>query len=77
MVDEAWHANDGLVNTVSARAPFGAPQKPLDREHIERGVWNVMPDLRANHSYFQGGFLRAENPHPFFNDLRQLLLSLA
>lgn len=77
VVDEAWHANDGLVNTVSARAPFGAPQKPLDREHIERGVWNVMPDLRANHSYFQGGFLRAENPHPFFNDLRQLLLSLA
>lgn len=76
VVDDAWHANDGLVNTVSARAPFGAPQKPLDRARIERGVWNVMPDLRADHGWFQGGFLKRSDPHPFFHDLRELLEGL-
>lgn len=76
VVDDAWHANDGLVNTISARAPFGAPQKPLDRASIERGVWNVMPDLHKDHGYFQGGFIRKQDPHPFFDELLDLLLSL-
>ena len=75
MGDE-WHANDGLVNTVSERAPFGAPQKPLERGGVEKGVWNVMPDLRADHSYFTGGFLKKQNPHPFFRDLIELIDSL-
>ena len=35
---DEWHANDGLVNTVSARVPLGAPHKPLDRGKIEKGV---------------------------------------
>jgi hypothetical protein len=34
VVDNAWYANDGLVNTLSARAPLGAPQKPFDRSDI-------------------------------------------
>ncbi len=76
VVDEAWHANDGLVNTVSARAPFGAPQRPLDRDDVERGVWNVMDDLRADHSFFSGDYLRKSDPHPFFRDLLELLLTL-
>lgn len=76
VVDDAWHANDGLVNTVSARAPMGAPQKSIDREHVERGVWNVMPDLRADHSFFSGGYMHKSDPHPFFRDLLELLLSL-
>ena len=71
-----WHANDGLVNTASARAPLGAPCKPLDRGHVEKGIWNIMPDLRADHSYFTGGYLRKQNPHPFFDDLMDLLESL-
>ena len=76
VVDDEWHANDGLVNTVSARAPFGAPQKPLERGNIEAGTWNVMPDLRADHSYFTGGYLKKQNPHPFFLDLMELLEGL-
>lgn len=73
---DEWHANDGLVNTVSARAPLGAPSKPLDRSKVEKGVWNVMPDLRADHSYFTGGYLKKQDPHPFFEDLIELLESL-
>lgn len=76
VIDDAWHANDGLVNTFSARAPLGAPQKPFDPEHVERGVWNVMPDLSHDHGYFQGGFIKKQNPKPFFDDLRELLIGL-
>lgn len=76
VVDDNWHANDGLVNTFSARAPFGAPQKPLDRDNIERGIWNVMPDLHTDHGFFQGGFINKRDPRPFFQDLLELLLSL-
>ena len=76
VIDDEWHANDGLVNTISARAPFGDPQKPLDRSNIEKGIWNIMPDVRANHSYFQGGFFLKQDPFPFFQDLMELLSSL-
>lgn len=76
VVDDAWHANDGLVNTISARAPFDDPQQPLDREHVQKGVWNVMPDVRANHSFFQGGFVMKQDPFPYFADLMDLLSSL-
>ncbi len=76
VVNDEWHANDGLVNTVSARAPFGDPQQPLDRQNIAKGVWNVMPDIRTNHSFFQGGFLMKQDPFPFFQDLMSLLASL-
>ena len=75
-VDDSWHANDGLVNTVSAHAPIGSPQKPLDEANIERGVWNVMPDLQADHGFFQGGFIKKQDPHGFFRELRELLLGL-
>lgn len=38
VVDESWRENDGLVNTVSAMVPTGAPSKPLNRENAERGM---------------------------------------
>ena len=76
VVDDAWHANDGLVNTVSARAPFGEPQTAFDKEKLERGVWNVMPDLQVDHSFFSGGYIHKTDPHPFFGDLLELLLTL-
>jgi len=76
VIDDEWHANDGLVNTVSAHAPFDAPCKPLDRGKVEKGIWNVMPDLRADHAYFTGGHLKKQNPHSFFRDLLELLESL-
>ena len=76
MVDDAWHANDGLVNTISARAPIGAPQKPFDRAHIEPGVWNVMPDMHVDHGFFQGGFMKRQDPHGFYRELMDVLEAL-
>ena len=76
VVDDAWHANDGLVNTLSARAPIGAPQRPLGAEGLEKGVWNVLPDLHADHGYFQGGYTLHQDPSPFFDILLDLLTAL-
>ena len=49
VIDESWRENDGLVNTISAVAPFGAPSKPLDRADIRPGIWNVFPTLDGDH----------------------------
>ncbi len=35
-IDETWRKNDGLVNTISARAPFEAPQIAFDPSCIEK-----------------------------------------
>lgn len=76
VIDSAWYPNDGLVNTLSAHAPFGAPQKSFDPTNIERGVWNVMPDLHTDHGFFQGGFISKRDPQHFYQELLKLLQSL-
>ena len=67
--DESWRENDGLVNTVSAMAPSGAPSRPLDRERIEPGTWNVFPVIRGDHMYLQGGLTRWHDVRGFYLDL--------
>ena len=44
-----WQTRDGLVNTVSAKYPFGDEQREFSAEKIERGLWNVMPVQRGDH----------------------------
>ena len=34
-----WMPNDGMVNTISARYPIGAANKPYDADNIEAGIW--------------------------------------
>ena len=65
VVDEAWLENDGLVNTISAKAPFGAPQKDYDPDNVATGIWNIMPIYHGDHMSLQGGML-----HP--NDVKDL-----
>ena len=67
--DGRWRENDGLVNTVSAAAPEGAPSRPLDREHPARGCWNVFPVLEGDHMWLQGGLMRRHDIRPFYLDL--------
>lgn len=33
-IDESWLANDGLVNVVSAKYPFGSEYTDFDERHI-------------------------------------------
>ena len=75
-VDESWRENDGLVNTVSATAPSGAPSKPLDRERIEPGRWNVFPTLRGDHMWLQGGLTHRHDIRAFYLDLLTMISGL-
>ena len=56
-MDSEWLANDGMVNTVSARYPLGTPHKPYNDNTIESGVWNVHTDIDADHFGVIGGSL--------------------
>ncbi len=69
VIDNSWRENDGLVNTISEKAPFGAPSKDLDRSSIERGVWNVFPVLDTDHMWFQGGLMHRHDIKDFYLDL--------
>ncbi len=52
-----WQENDGLVNTVSARAPDFAPQEDFtDYANLKKGVWYIMPTYKGDHMALQGGF---------------------
>ncbi len=64
--DETWRDNDGLVNTVSARAPFDAPQQEFDPADIRRGVWNIMPVVQGDHMALEGGMFIVRGVQPLF-----------
>ncbi len=75
-IDGSWRENDGLVNTVSAKAPSGAPAKPLDRAHVKPGIWNVFPTFDGDHMALQGGLMRRHEIRGFYEDLLSLIASL-
>ncbi len=75
-IDDSWRENDGLVNTVSAMAPSGAPSKPLDRTGIEPGIWNVFPTFDGDHMALQGGLTRRHGIRGFYEDLLAMIESL-
>ena len=76
VVDENWLENDGMVNTISAGAPFNAPSKALDRENIEPGIWNVAETYRGDHMAFCGDLFRPNNIRPFFADWTDMINSV-
>ena len=64
--DESWRENDGLVNTISAKAPFGQPQKHFAANDVPRGVWNVMPVVRGDHMALEGGLFHVNDVKPLY-----------
>ena len=76
-IDLSWCENDGLVNTISEKAPLDAPSKPFDRKDIEAGVWNVLPTLEADHMWLQGGLMRKHDIRDFYSRLIKTIDALA
>ena len=76
VIDEKWQENDGLVNTVSAGAPFGAPAKAFERDHIKAGVWNVFPPFDGDHMALQGGLMRKHDIRAFYLELLEMINGL-
>lgn len=76
-VDESWQPNDGLVNTVSARAPLNAPSVDfVEGMEIKSGVWNVMPEVVGDHMSLQGGFSKRTKVKGFYLKLAKMLSEL-
>lgn len=73
VIDDTWRENDGLVNTVSAKAPIGAPSKDLDRNNIAKGVWNVFPTIEGDHMWLQGGLMHKHDIRGFYLELLELI----
>jgi triacylglycerol lipase len=59
-IDDRWKPNDGLVNTISATAPFGQAQQTvadaaiLKPEYLAPASWYVMPTVRGDHGSIVG-----------------------
>lgn len=65
LLGKEWQENDGLVNTLSARAPSHAPSADFPAEKVDacklqKGLWYIMPVYKGDHMSLQGG-LTIEN----------------
>lgn len=76
VVDETWRRNDGLVNTISALYPSGAPHKDFDENSVQTGIWNVMPIYYGDHMSLQGGMTVKNNVRLFYAEHIDLINSL-
>lgn len=78
-VGEEWQSNDGMVNEISAKAPFGEPCEDYKTGmKVKTGVWYVMPTIRGDHMFIVGGV----SPHtssdikPFYIKLLDGIIDL-
>ena len=76
VVDESWFENDGLVNTISAGAPFGEESVRLDRDNIRPGIWNVAEAHRGDHMSLMGDLWKTKNIRPLYADCMEMINSL-
>ena len=72
-LDITWRENDGLVNTVSAMAPSGAPSQPLDERNIIPGVWNIFPTVKGDHVWPQGGLMCKHDIRDFYLKMLRMI----
>ena len=75
-IDESWRDNDGLVNTVSAKAPFNAESKQFEKDNIKKGIWNVFPVIKGDHVWPQGGMFYRRNIKNFYTELLEMINAL-
>lgn len=76
VIDDSWKRNDGLVNTVSAGAPIGAPCAEYPADTFLPGTWYVMPVYQGDHMSLQGGMTKRNKIKPYYLDLLAMIDSL-
>jgi hypothetical protein len=59
-IDASWFPSDGVVNTISMRAPAGHPVRDYDGTAV-KGVWNFLGNYRG---YDHFDILNWPNPGP-------------
>lgn len=77
VLDESWQDNDGLVNTISAGAPFGQPAEAYQEgTDLRPGIWYVLPVKKGDHMSPGGGFTKRVNMKPYYLSLSETLSAL-
>lgn len=69
-IDASWQMNDGLVNTISARAPFNATSVDYKEDmNVKPGIWYVLPTFKGDHMSLQGGMTKRVKVKELYLDL--------
>ena len=76
VIDESWKESDGLVNTISAKAPSHSPSKEFDPDKIEPGIWQTMPVFQGDHMSLQGGMFLKRDIRGYYKDLLTMIEGL-
>lgn len=76
VIGEEWLENDGLVNTYSAKAPLGAPQKDFEEGNVQKGIWNIMPVYSGDHMSLEGGFFIVNDIKDLYSEHLSMINSL-
>jgi triacylglycerol lipase len=75
-IDSKWFPNDGVVNTVSMRAPDGHPVRDFDGEAV-RGMWNFLGTYRGiDHFDIIGWPKKGPAVYPIYDRVTDLLYAL-
>lgn len=76
VIDESWRENDGLVNTISAKAPSSSPVTDYDKDNVQKGIWNVMPTYNGDHMSLQGGMTKPNDVKSLYVEHLSMINSL-
>lgn len=75
-VDSRWFVNDGVVNTVSMRSPFGQPVRDYDGKAV-RGTWNFLQEYRTYDHFDVLGWPRSgAKAYPIYDTVTAILYGL-
>ncbi len=76
VIDESWLDNDGLVNVISAKAPFDELSTDYDKNNVKTGIWNIMPVYKGDHMSLQGGMMKTNDIRDFYTAHLQMINEL-
>ncbi|MCQ2412115.1 MAG: hypothetical protein MJ057_04085 [Sphaerochaetaceae bacterium] len=76
VIDASWQPNDGLVNTISAKAPIGQPSQDYNGQSLVPGIWYNMPVVEGEHMCLQGGLFIKHKVRPFYLELLGMIQDL-
>jgi triacylglycerol lipase len=75
-VDSSWFPNDGVVNTISMRAPAGHPQRTYDGNAV-RGSWNFLREYNGyDHFDVLGWPGLARSAYPVYDQIASIVYGL-
>lgn len=72
-VTDEWLDNDGLVNTISATAPFNARAEQYNGQKVEKGIWYIMDTYEGDHMSLQGDIFLKRDVTDLYRDLLKMI----